>query len=91
MKIQHIAERALAVVWQSLGEAGEPECARLLVQDAVVVRHGNHFAIEPSEAGRAELESVAHRAEGRCGCGAPLSLRLERLVCRTCGCDYRWQ
>ncbi|MEE9280563.1 MAG: hypothetical protein V3V67_10345 [Myxococcota bacterium] len=90
MKIQDLAERALSAVLQTLVDSDEPETARLLVADAVVVREGNHFAIEPGPDERSELEALALRAEGRCDCGAVLSSRDERLVCRVCGREYRW-
>jgi hypothetical protein len=90
MKIQDLAERALTAVCETLAETAEPECTRFLISDAVVVREGNHFAIEPSGDDRTELDSVARRLEGLCDCGALLSSRDERLLCRVCGREYRW-
>ncbi len=90
MKIQHLAERTLAAVCETLTEMAEPECTRLLISNAVVAREGDHFAIEPSGDDRSELESLARRLDGLCDCGALLSSRNERLLCRVCGREYRW-
>ena len=91
MKIQDLTGRALSVLRETLPETAEPECTRLLVSDAIVVREGNHFAIEVGAGDGAELEAIAHRLAGRCDCGAPLSRRGEHLLCRTCSREYRWQ
>ncbi len=90
MKTRKLAKRAAELVHRTLRETDEPECGRFLIADAVVVRRGNHFAIEAGVDEGAELDSIARRLEGRCDCGAPLSSRGERLFCRVCGREYRW-
>jgi hypothetical protein len=91
MNMQDLTGRALDVLRETLAEAAEPECTRLLVSDAVVVREGNHFRIEAGAGDGAELEAIRLRLAGRCDCGAPLSRRGERMLCRTCCREFRWQ
>ena len=64
----------------------------MAVADVVVVRDGDHYRIEGTEAGAdswEELEAAAQRAEGICDCGSRLSSNGLRRVCRTCGREYR--
>ncbi len=90
MKTRELARCAAELLDRTLLETGEPDCGRFLIADAVVVRKGNHFAIEAGADEDVELDSIALRLEGRCDCGAPLSSRGERLLCRICGREYRW-
>ena len=68
--------------------ADEPEVERLLVAGAVVQRQGEHYRILSGADEWTDLEALALRHDGLCDCGAVLSARGERLVCRACGREY---
>jgi hypothetical protein len=87
MKLRDISRRARDAVLQTL-LAEDPEVERLLVSGALVQRDGEHFWIESGGDEWADLEAQALRHDGLCDCGALLSSRGTRLVCRTCCREY---
>jgi len=92
MRIREFSEQAGRVVTHTLkamGECGDPEIERISVSGEVVIRDGNHYRIDGGVDEWVELEARACRLEGRCDCGAPLSVAAERFVCRICGREFR--
>jgi hypothetical protein len=68
-----------------LADVVESDLEQLLVSGALVMRTGSHFRIEGAAESWLELEAAARRCEGRCECGAVLSARGDRMICRSCG------
>jgi len=67
----------------------EPELDQTLVCGALVVRNGEHFRISIGAESTEELEGLSRVAEGRCVCGAALSLGHLLHHCRRCGRQFR--
>lgn len=88
MGLRSLAERARRAVAESLQTDGDPEVERALVAGAVVAREGDHYRIELGGDDWTELEAGARRLEGRCDCGALLSVSGGRARCRTCGREF---
>lgn len=61
----------------------------MLVSGALIARQGNHYRIELDLEGDLELDRLARRAEALCDCGGLLSSYGSRLLCRSCGREFR--
>jgi len=88
MTFEGITRQARAIVSRTLGQ-DDPEVDLMLVSGALVAREGNHYRIELDLEGDLELESLALRAEALCDCGGLLSSCGPRLLCRSCGREFR--
>ena len=84
-----LASWAEAIVARVLFDEQPSDLDRMLIDDAVVVRDGDHFRIETGGDSWEQLEAEAQHLEGRCDCGELLSFSGSRSRCRTCGRDYR--
>ncbi|HTO68417.1 MAG TPA: hypothetical protein VMR31_01025 [Myxococcota bacterium] len=84
MHFRWLPRRAAQLVSDTLLHDAETDVDRLLVSGAVVVREGQHFRIESGGESWHELEARARRLEGRCECGAVLSVSAARAQCRSC-------
>jgi hypothetical protein len=89
MTFQDMTRRARAIVSRTLGD-DEPEVDLMLISGALVARQGTHYRIELDLEGDLELESLAHRADALCDCGGLLSSCGSRLLCRSCGREFRF-
>ncbi len=87
MKLRELPRRALDAVMEVLGHE-EPEIERYFVSGALVERMGDHYRIATGDDAWADLEALTLRSDGLCDCGAVLSGRDHRLVCRACGREY---
>ncbi len=81
-------ERTTEIVTRTLSEECPDEMDRMLVAGALVVRRGDHFAIESGGDDPEELDAEAQRLTGLCDCGERLSVVDTRRFCRTCGRQY---
>ena len=85
MRFQWLHRRVREITTRALAQMDDPEIDRMMVGDALVVRDGDHFAIESGGESWESLEAEARRLGGECDCGRPLSARADALVCRACG------